>query len=284
MTARTPETTPKPPPDRCCSGSYNKHVGAELSAHETISVEQEAWANIGQLAAEYETLAAAAQHDRWAHLVRASGLTDEEAKDTITSPAFSALAAELRRAEANHHDIETLLPCLVRARGFTDADDITAVLPLPRHPRHDETSWFRARSEGTTPDRQAHPRGNRHHERRVPPSAHRTTRPDRGSLSRASRHRAHREPKGLTTLGIPPKETRAAAAWLQAARTVAAYRDRYDIIDTTPLGAPAENDAQNIDAARARAVLDRARTLAVAEQHVQELRHQTRSGRGGPTL
>ena len=104
------------------------HVGAELSAHETITVEQEAWANMGQLAAEYETLAAAAQRDRWALLVRASGLTEEEAVDAIASPAFGALTAEFRRAEANHHDIEALLPRLVRARGSADADDIAAVL------------------------------------------------------------------------------------------------------------------------------------------------------------
>lgn len=41
-----------------------QHVGAELSAHETITAEQEAWGSIAQLAAEYETIAAAAQHDR----------------------------------------------------------------------------------------------------------------------------------------------------------------------------------------------------------------------------
>ena len=37
-----------------------QHVGAELSAHETITAEQEQWSSIAQLAAEYETIAAAA--------------------------------------------------------------------------------------------------------------------------------------------------------------------------------------------------------------------------------
>src|SRR5690606_38930842 len=105
-----------------------QHVGAELSAHETITAEQDAWGSIAQLAAEYETLATAAQHDRWEQLIRTSGLTDDEADDAISSPAFGALTAELRRAEANQHDIETLLPRLVRARAFGDADDIAAVL------------------------------------------------------------------------------------------------------------------------------------------------------------
>ncbi|WP_338368173.1 hypothetical protein, partial [Enterococcus faecium] len=105
-----------------------QHTGAELSAHEVIAAEQETWGSIAQLAAEYETIAAAAQHDRWASVIRASGLSADEADEAVASDAFGPLAAELRRAEANHHDIETLLPRLVRARGFGDADDIAAVL------------------------------------------------------------------------------------------------------------------------------------------------------------
>ena len=56
-----------------------QHVGAERSAHETITAEQDHWGSIAQLAAEYETIAAAAQHDRWATLIRESGLSEEQA-------------------------------------------------------------------------------------------------------------------------------------------------------------------------------------------------------------
>src|SRR5699024_6371255 len=56
-----------------------QHSGAELSAHETITFEQDRWGSIAQLAAEYETVASAAQHDRWAHLIRTSELTTEQA-------------------------------------------------------------------------------------------------------------------------------------------------------------------------------------------------------------
>ncbi|MGA4507016.1 hypothetical protein ACQB6R_04775 [Propionibacteriaceae bacterium G1746] len=83
-----------------------QHSSAELSAHETIVAEQEQWDSIAQLAAEYETIAVAAQHDRWATLVRTSGLTDELAESAIESGAFGPLAAEPRRAEANHHDVD----------------------------------------------------------------------------------------------------------------------------------------------------------------------------------
>ena len=57
-----------------------QHVGTELSAQETITAEQHAWGSIAQLAAECETLAAAAQHDRWAALIRSSGLSDDDAQ------------------------------------------------------------------------------------------------------------------------------------------------------------------------------------------------------------
>src|SRR5690625_1506692 len=105
-----------------------QHVGAELSVRETITAEQELWGSIAQLVAEYETIAQAAQHDRWAALLHASGLTPEQAEDVLASDAYGALSAELRRAEANHHDVDRLLPRLVQARSVEDADDIASVL------------------------------------------------------------------------------------------------------------------------------------------------------------
>jgi hypothetical protein len=105
-----------------------QHVGAELSAHETITAEQDTWGSIAQLAAEYETIAASRPtrplgrpHPR----LRAQRRRRRR-RDRL--PAFGALTAELRRAEANHHDLDTLLPRLVGARGFGDADDIASVL------------------------------------------------------------------------------------------------------------------------------------------------------------
>ena len=238
------------------------HVGAELSAHETITAEQDAWANIGQLAAEYETIAAAAQRDRWALLVRAAGLTKDEAEDAITSPAFGALTAELRRAEANHHDIETLLPRLVRARGFTDADDIAAVL-------HYRVARATTRPAGSGRARKA-PRliaGLIPEATGTMSSEFRQALTERRDLietrATALLNASLTEKQSWTrALGAPPKDAKTAATWRRLARTVAAYRDRYDITDHTPLGAPAEDDEQKIDAARAKAALDRARSLA----------------------
>ena len=50
-----------------------QHTGAELSAHETIVAQQHACGSMAQIAAEFEAVAAAAQHGRWAVLVRGSG-------------------------------------------------------------------------------------------------------------------------------------------------------------------------------------------------------------------
>ena len=105
-----------------------QHSGAELSAHQTIEAEQERWSSIAQLAAEYETIAAVAQRDRWIGLLESCGLTDEQVEQVLASDSFGPLTAELRRAEANHHDVERLLPKLVARRSFDDAEDVGAVL------------------------------------------------------------------------------------------------------------------------------------------------------------
>ncbi|WP_261369805.1 ATP-dependent DNA helicase [Corynebacterium sanguinis] len=94
-----------------------QHVGAELSAHETNTAEQERWESIAQLAAEYDTIAQAGQHDRWATLPETSGLTEGQVDLVLVSDAYGALSAELRRAEANHHDLDGLVPRLVAAQG-----------------------------------------------------------------------------------------------------------------------------------------------------------------------
>ncbi|WP_422879927.1 hypothetical protein [Microbacterium protaetiae] len=239
-----------------------QHVGAELSAHETITAEQETWANIGQLAAEYETIAAAAQHDRWASLVRACGLTDEEAEAAISFPAFGALTAEMRRAEANHHDVDVLLHRLVQARGFTDADDIAAVL-------HYRVAKATERPAGSGRARKT-PRliaglipeatGTMTSELRQALTERRDLIETRAA---AILDQALGDGETWTTaLGTPPKDERAAATWRRHARTVAAYRDRYGITALTAFGVPPESTAQKVDAARAKAALDRAHDLS----------------------
>ncbi|MFT3886569.1 MAG: MobF family relaxase [Arachnia sp.] len=261
-----------------------QHTGAELSAHETITAEQDQWGSIAQLAAEYETIAAAAQHDRWATLIRTSGLTSDQADSAIESDAFGPLTAELRRVEANHHDVEKLLPRLIAARGFSDADDIAAVL----HYRIERATARPAgsgrarktprlivglipRAEGPMATDMRHALDERH--------ALIEARTDAVldiALSDAA--------AWTKALGTPPTDPHRSAAWRRSARTVAAYRDRYRITDNAPLGTPPASTAQKIDATRARAALDRARSLVNAAQHTGERVLPSAPERVGPVL
>lgn len=254
-----------------------QHAGAELSAHETIAAEQETWGSIAQLAAEYETIAAAAQHDRWATLIQNSGLTDTQAADVLASDAFGPLTAELRRAEANHHDVDDLLPRLVKARGLDDAEDVAAVL-------HHRVAMATARPAGSGRTRKA-PRliaglvpeatgamdGDMRqalNERRVLIEARADAVLDR-ALDKAAPWTAE--------LGPQPAEARKLSTWRRSARVVAAYRDRYQVTEDTALGTQAENVAQKIEAARARAALDAARRATSVAERTDESRRASRS-------
>ncbi|MEE8735844.1 MULTISPECIES: MobF family relaxase [Bifidobacterium] len=239
-----------------------QHVGAELSAHETIAAEQERWGSIRQLAAEYETIADTAQHDRWASLLTASGLTDDQVDAALGSPAFGALITEMRRAEANRHDLDQLMPRLVHVRGFEDAEDIASVL-----------HWRVARAAS----RPAGSGRTRKPPRLIAgliPEAQNITDPDmRQALTERQdliEQRAATLLDAAITAGEPwtarlgpkPDEPRKQTAWLTAARTVAAYRDRYQITDSQhPLGPQPENVKQKVDAIRARTSLARAERL-----------------------
>ena len=239
-----------------------QHVGAELSAHETITVEHERWGSIAQLAAEYETIAQAGQHDRWARLLTASGLDEKQVDDVLGSDTYGALSAELRRAEANHHDLDALFPRLVAARDFADADDIASVL-------HHRLARATARPAGSGRTRRS-PRliaG-------LIPRASGVTDPEmHHALTEREELIEHRASAVLdrdldegeawtAALGNKPTDVRAAQRWRQAGRVVAAYRDRYQITDDTPLGPDAGSDAQKLDAARATAALTRAQQLS----------------------
>ena len=248
-----------------------QHSGAELSAHETIVAEQEQWGSIAQLAAEYETIAAAAQRDRWATLVRGSGLTEEQAESAIESEAFGPLAAELRRAESNHHNVDALLPRLVAVRGFGDADDIAAVL----HYRV-ERATARPAGSGRTRKPARLIAGLLPRAHGVIDAEMRAALDEREELiearADATLEAALTENAAWTkALGTPLADRRRAAAWRKSARVVAAYRDRYRITDDAPIGAPPESAAQKIDAARARSALDKVRQLVADESRQAEV-------------
>jgi hypothetical protein len=108
-----------------------QHSGASMSAHQTMEAEYAIHGGIDRLAAELETIAAEAQHDRFVDLLSRSGLTPEQHRKVVESTAFSMLAAALRRAEAYHQDLEQLVPRVVGRHGLDDAEDNRRGAPLP---------------------------------------------------------------------------------------------------------------------------------------------------------
>lgn len=236
------------------------NVGAEQSAHQTITTEQDAWTSIAQLAAEYETIGAAAQHDRWAALIRTSGLPPALADAAINSPAFGPLTAELRRAEAYHHNVDRLLPRLVAARDLTDAEDVAAVL-------HSRLARSTTRPAGS---------GRVHVEPKlisglIPAAVGPMTNEMRQALDER-RDLIERRADALLDGAIASsarwlrelgdaREHPDEVNWRCQARVVAAYRDRYAITTDDPLGPISRSDAQRSDALRARTAVATARML-----------------------
>lgn len=227
-----------------------QHVGAEQSVHDTITTEHEAWGSLAQLAAEYDTIAQEAQQHRWIALLEQGGLTTEAVDELVQTESFGILTTELRRLEAAGHDIENLLPRVVHAGNLDEVDDLGSLL---RYRIQELTSTY-------------------------PPSARRVAGLIAGVIPRATgitdleMQRALEEREHLMVQRLDALTTAAleqpipwtasldvldAEARIVAVRAVAAYRDRWSITSTSPLGPIPADDAQRIDYERTRDALVR---------------------------
>ena len=235
-------------------------VSAEVSAHETMRQQQDAAASIRVLAAEYDTIATAAQHDRWVALIRASCLTAGQADAAVASEAFGPLAHTLRLIEAHRHDVARFLDRVITARTLEAADDVAAVLDarLLRLAAH------------LGPRARAMPRlivGL------VPQAAG----PMPADMAGALRERSElMEARARTLaadavavhapwvreLGPRPADAAAAVVWERQVQTVAAYRDRYAITGDASISGVAVSTSQQRDAAIAAAAIGLARRAA----------------------
>jgi conjugative relaxase-like TrwC/TraI family protein len=227
-----------------------QHSGANKSAHQTIEDEYAVHAGIDRLAAELETIAAEAQRDRFVELLLRSGLSNAEHQAVTESTAFGPLAAALRGAEANHHDLDQLVPRVVAQHGLADADDVAAVLIY----RVDKAA-------------SAIPRGKRGARPRliaglIPEPLGPMSEEDRQAIDERKlliEHRARalaeeaveKRPAWLRRLGPPPSEPSARGSWLSEVSTVAAYRDRYGIDSDLPAGGRSTSSAQESERQRA---------------------------------
>ena len=226
-----------------------QHSGADLSATQTIEAEYELHGGIDRLAAELETIAAEAQHDRFVDLLSRSGLTAEQHAAVVNSPAFGPLTAALRRAEAYHHDLERLVPRIVGRHGLDDADDVAAVL------------LYRVEKVASSA-----PHGCRLRPRLIagliPEPLGAMSAEDRQAIDERQElieSRARALADSAIDSGAAwarrvcgrPEGGRDGDRWMDAITTVAAYRDRYKVSSVLPVGGGADSDAQRADRQRA---------------------------------
>lgn len=239
-----------------------RHTGAEPSAHDAIVAEQEVWSGIGQLAAEYDTIAKAGQQERWIRLLEHSGLTPGQVEQVCDAESFGSLAMLLRRLDANRVEPELLLPRLLAQNPIAENDEVDVVATLRKQLQHESVPLT-----GST--------------QRLPPSLIAGLIPRAEGLTDSDLRRGLEEREHLivqraqhlaqtaldsgeawtASFGTQPVG-RTKELWIRQVETVAAYRDRYRIDGSLPLGPEPTNTPQRIDAARAKAALERARTLA----------------------
>jgi conjugative relaxase-like TrwC/TraI family protein len=207
--------------------------GADVSAHETIRRAQHAAESWITLHAEYQTIAAVAQANRWDELVSRSGLTVAQQELVRLSPARGALQTALREAEAAGLAVDQVFPLL--ARGCLDnANDPAAVL----HSRVERWTAATQARGGTNTGLIAGlvPRANGARDSDV---GRALTEREYAMEWRAQELAQSALSSGqpwTRTLGSPPKDPVHRRAWLAAVGTIAAYREQWSVDNDSQLG------------------------------------------------
>jgi len=237
---------------------------ADLSAHDTLRREQSNTEDFATLAAEYDTLARAAQAQRWDELLKASGLDPGQLEQVRQSEALGPLVAALRDAEARGLGVEAVSPRLVAARSLDGAEDPASVM----HSRVDR--WARAASPRS--------RATSNLIAGLIPRALGVTDPDmeRALRERDVAMRARARELAAEALeagqpwtrvfGAPPTDARR-QQWIEAISTVAAYRHRWNISnDDRPLGSDPDITITDLIDDRKRAGVAIERALRLSEE------------------
>ncbi len=225
-----------------------RHSVAEQSGHDTITTDQNTLAGIARLAAEYDTIANAAQHDRWAELVRSAALGAEQADAVIRSEAFGVLTASLRRAEGQGHLVDRILPLLMDARPLDEAVDPAAVLTSRLEEATAQPGGYRSSDGGRIVGLVPAACGPMTDEMRTALDERRQLIEDRATTLAETAIRDQQP--WIRELGDVPYGP-AADTWWKHARTVAAYRDAHGITTNAALGTEPGPDLDTRYAARA---------------------------------
>lgn len=240
-----------------------QHTGAEPSAHEAITAEHEAWSSIAQLAGEYDTIAQTAQQDRWITLLEQGGLDQATIDDLVDTDSYRILTAELRRLEAEGHNIDDLVPRVICAAGLDDVEDLGSLIRYRIQAvtaRYQPVAQRRQLIAGLVP-------------KAIGPMADDMC----GALIQREAlivERAHTLATAAVTdrpawIGdLDVEASKVTPERLRLLVTIVAYRDRYGITAaSTPLGPIPASDAQRVD-------YERARTAAHGLRALSDTRHQ----------
>ena len=240
-----------------------RNEGVDVAAHDMMRRQQEDAEGMERLSAEYFTLAAAAQAERWDTLLACAGFTEPELQSVRSSDALGQLTASLRRAEARRLDIDTALPKLVGGRAFDGAGDIAATVTARvdrwtqaaggrRRSSDDYVAGLIPRARGITDPEMARALAERDHAMQT--------------RARVVAIQAIESGQPWTkALGAIPEDPARRARWVREISTVAAYRDRWHITGNETIGSAVDgvSSEQAIQrrlaegaAARARAVSD----------------------------
>lgn len=235
--------------------------GAEVAAHQMIRRHLDQAEGMERLMAEYQTLAAAAQTERWEALLECSGLSESELEEVRASEAHGPLLASFRQAEAVGLDIEATFPLIVGVRSLADAEDPAAVL----HGRVERCSQVERGGRQRSADFVVG----------LVPRAQGVTDPEMyralAERDEAMEHRARllvqnaieAQHSWVTSLGHVPRDPGVRQKWIRAASTVAAYRERWQITDHRVLGAMSEvaNVEQREQRCRAQSAVEQTRWI-----------------------
>ncbi|HZC53366.1 MAG TPA: MobF family relaxase [Mycobacterium sp.] len=239
------------------------NTGADISAHAALAHDLHSAESIPTLAAEYLTIARAAQAARWDALLDRAGLTPEQLEQIRESDAYGPLLAAFRNAEARGLDIEAAFPGIVAGRDLDTATDLAATL----HER--VANWARANSHGPSQAASRLVAG-------IIPEALGVTDPD---LQRALTERADAmnrralmvAEQAVTAsavwtrpLGPPPADPTRRTAWIREIATIAAYRERWGVTGRDPIAADRASIEKTGHEKRAQAAAERATLLAGA--------------------
>ncbi len=253
-----------------------QHSGSEISAHETLTAEQDTWGSLAQLVAEYETIAQYAQADHVATMLADAGLDDRQLQTVVDSEAFGSLVTTLRRAWAAGLNPVGVTRQAVLSGRLDDVDDLATLLRYRMQRVADTGGGPRAAAEqqrlivGLIPRAAGLMAGDL-----TAALAERGELIERQADAIVDAALSGDEP-WVRRCGRRPSESAAERAWTDCVRVVAAYRELHGVSGDDPTGPVPGDDRDRVDYHRAERALREARALQGAPDRSAGVGRQVR--------